>query len=163
MPDEQGDVRDQLRDALGSIPEGAIVDRGEVKIEWPLALYTIKESTTTLQNLLFGKRCVSSRVLDVSGGGVTDANGTTTISLKAVTCVFGSPGAGQNFFNPSAPVNVVATPRTRTATHVTVRATVVAADRDVQIEVFSWDAQGQPAAQTPFHYRCTVELDEVVG
>jgi hypothetical protein len=163
MPDQKGDVRDQLRDALGTIPEGAIVDRGEVKIEWPLAIYTIKESTTTFQNLLTGKRCVSSRVLDVSGGGVTDANGKATISLKAVTCVFGSPAAGQNFFNPSAPVNVVATPRTQVATHVTVRATVVTADRDVQIEVLSWDAQGQPASQTPFHYRCTVELDEVVG
>lgn len=163
MPGEQGDVRDQLRDALGTIPEGAIVDRGEVRLQWPVAIYTIQESTTTIQNLILGKRCVRSMRLDVSGGGVTDSNGKATISLKQVTCVFGSPGAGQNFFNPVAPINVVATPRSEVARHVTVRATLMTDDRDAQIEVFAWDAQGQAVAQAPFYWRCTVELDEVVG
>ena len=163
MPDKKTDVREQLRDAIDNIPEGAIIDRNEIAIQWPIAIYSIEESTTTIQNLILGKRCVSSRMLDLSGGGVTDANGKATIRLKDVTCLFAPPQAGQNFLVASAPINVVATPRTQVATHLTVRATLVSADRDAQIEVFGWDAQGQPAARTPFYWRCTVALQEVVG
>lgn len=163
MPDKKTDVREQLRDAIGNIPEGAIIDSNEIAIQWPIAIYSIEESTTTIQNLILGKRCVRSRMLDVSGGGVTDANGKATIRLKDATCLFAPPQAGQNFLVASAPINVVATPRTQVATHLTVRATLVSADRDAQIEVFGWDAQGQPAARAPFYWRCTVALQEVVG
>jgi hypothetical protein len=163
MPDKQPDVRKQLEAALGALPEGAVIDRGEIVIQWPVAIYSIEESTTTIQNLLLGKRCVRSRMLDVSGGGVTDANGTATIRLKDVTCLFAPPQAGQNFLIASAPLNVVATPRAQVATHVTVRASLVSADRDAHIEVFAWDAQGQPVARAPFYWRCTVALEEVVG
>jgi hypothetical protein len=163
MPDKEANVREQLKDALGAIPDGAIVDRGEIKIEWPVAIYSIQDSTTTIQNLILGKRCVQSRKLDVSGGGVTDASGKATIRLKDVTCLFAPPQAGQNFLVASAPINVVATPRSQVATHATVRAFLVSADRDAQIEVFAWNAQGQPVAQAPFYWRCTVALDEVVG
>jgi hypothetical protein len=163
MPDKKTDVRDELKDALGKIPEGAIIDRNEIAIQWPIAIYSIEASTTTILNLFLGKRCVSSKMLDVSGGGLTDANGKATIRLKDVTCLFGPPQAGENFLVASAPINVVATPRTQVATHLTVRATLVTADRDAQIEVFGWDAQGQPAGQTPFYWRCTVALQEGVG
>jgi hypothetical protein len=163
MPDEEASVREQLEAALNAIPEGAIVDPGEIAIQWPIALYSIEDSTTTIQNILLGKRCVRSRMLDVSGGGVTDANGQATIRLKDVTCLFAPPQAGENFLIATAPINVVATPRTRVATHVTVRAVLVNADRDAQIDVFSWDAQGQAAARVPFYWRCTVALEEGVG
>lgn len=163
MPKKTPDVREQLREAIGDIPEGVIVDRGDVRIQWPVALYTITDSTTTIQNLFLGKRCLPSQMLDVSGAGTTDGSGKATLSVKAVTCLFGSPGAGENFLNPVSPAYVVATPRSTVATHVTARATVVPNDRDVQIEVFAWDAQGQPAASTPFNWRCTVALEEVVG
>ena len=163
MPENEADVREQLKAALGDIPEGAIVDRGEILIQWPVAIYSITDSTTTIQNLLLGKRCVRSRMLDVSGGGVTDANGKATIRLKDATCVFPPPQAGDNFLVASAPINVVATPRTQVAIHVTVRASLVSADRDAQIEVFAWDQQGQPAAQVPFYWRCTVALEESIG
>lgn len=46
------------------------------------------------------------------------------------------------------------------ATHVTVRASFVSADRDAQLEVFAWDAQGQAVARAPFSWRCTVALEE---
>ena len=132
-------------------------------IQWPVAIYSIKDSTTTIQNLFLGKRCARSRMLDVSGGGLTDANGKATIRLKDVTCVFGPPQAGDNFLVASAPINVVATPRTQGATHLTVRASLVSAARDAQVDVFGWDPPGQPAAETPFYWRCTVALQERVG
>ena len=163
MAKKKADVREQLEAALGAIPEGAIADPREIVIQWPVAIYSIEDSTTTIQNLFLGKRCVRSRMLDVSGGGVTDANGKATIRLKDVTCLFPPPQAGENFLIASAPINVVATPRTQVATHVTVRATLVSADRDAQIEVFAWDAQGQPVARAPFYWRCTVALEEGVG
>jgi hypothetical protein len=163
MPDKKADVREQLKAAIGTIPEGAIIDRNEIAIRWPVAIYSITDSTTTIQNLLLGKRCVQSRMLDVSGGGVTDANGKATIRLKDVTCLFAPPQAGENFLVASAPINVVATPRTQAATHVTVRASLVSADRDAQIEVFAWDAQGQSASGVPFYWRCTVALEEGIG
>ncbi|MGW9184873.1 hypothetical protein [Agromyces sp. NPDC055661] len=163
MPDKEVDAREQLKAALGAIPEGAIVDRGEILIQWPIAISSITDSTTTIQNLLLGKRCVRSRMLDVSGGGVTDANGKATIRLKDVTCLFAPPQAGENFLVASAPINVVATPRAQSAIHATVRASLVNADRDAQIEVFTWDAQGQPVGGAPFYWRCTVALEENVG
>jgi hypothetical protein len=163
MPKKTPDVRDQLREAIGDIPEGLIHDRGEVRIEWPIALYTVSESTTAYQNLLIGKRCAGSRMLDVSGGGSTDSSGKATISVKQVTCLFGSPAAGQNFLNPVSPINVVATPRSQVATHVTVQATLVSAQRDVQIEVFAWNAQGQAVGGAPFYWRAAIALEEVVG
>jgi sugar lactone lactonase YvrE len=55
----------------------------------------------------------------------TDANGKATIRLKDVTCLFAPPQAGLNFLVACAPINVVATPRTQVATHLTVRATLV--------------------------------------
>jgi hypothetical protein len=57
----------------------------------------------------------------------------------------------------------VATPRAQTAIHVTIRAVLVSADRDAQIDVFGWNAQGQPAAGASFNWRCTVALEEGVG
>jgi hypothetical protein len=42
------------------------------------------------------------------------------------------------------------------AAAVTVRASLVSADRDAQLEVFAWDAQGMSAALAPFSWRCTV-------
>ena len=163
MPGKESDVRKQLEAALGTIPEGAILDRGEILLQWPIAIYSITDSTTTIQNLFLGKRCVRSRMLDVSGGGFTDANGKATIRLKDVTCLFGPPQAGENFLIASAPINVVATPRAELAIHVTVRASLVSADRDAQIDVFAWNAQGQPAAGAAFYWRCTVALEEGVG
>ena len=163
MPEKETDVSEQLKAALGAIPEGAIVDRGEILIQWPVAIYSITDSTTTIQNMLLGKRCVRSRMLDVSGGGVTDANGKATIRLKDATCLFAPPQAGENFSIASAPINVVATPRAEGAIHVTVRASLVSADRDAQIDVFAWDAQGQASARAPFYWRCTVALEEGVG
>ncbi len=162
MPKKTPDVREQLREAIGEIPEGVIVERGDGRIQWPVALYAVTDSTTTIQNLFLGKRCLPSQMLDVSGAGTTDGSGKATISVKAVTCLFGSPAAGTNFLNPVSPAYVVATSRSQVATHVTARA-VVANDRDVQIEVFAWDAQGQPVASAPFNWRCTVALEEVVG
>ena len=101
-------------------------------------------------------------MLDVSGGGVTDATGKATIRLKDATASSSSQ-AGDNFLVASAPIEVVAMPRTQVAIHVTVRASLVTADRDAQIEVFAWDQQGQPAAQVPFYWRCTVALEESIG
>ena len=86
-----------------------------------------------------------------------------SIRLKDVTCLFAPPQAGENFLIASAPINVVATPRAQSAIHATVRASLVSADRDAQIEVFAWDAQGQSAGGEPFYWRCTVALEEGVG
>jgi hypothetical protein len=163
MTTDERSPREQIIASLDAIPEGAIVDSGEILIEWPIAIYTISESTSKIVNLLRGTRCASSRVLDVSGGGVTDANGEAVIRLKDTTCVFPPPQAGQNYLVAAAPINVVATPRARSATHLTVRASLQPQDRDAEIQVFAWDDQGQPVARAPFYWRCTVALVENVG
>jgi hypothetical protein len=163
MTTDEPSVREQISARLDALPEGLIPDPGEIAIEWPIAIYTISESTTTIFNIFRGIRCGSSTVLDVSGGGVTDANGTAVIRLKDVTCVFRPPQAGENFYVAGPPINVLATRRGRVATHLTVQASLQPQDRDAEIQVFAWDAQGQPVAEAPFYWRCTVALVENVG
>jgi hypothetical protein len=163
MTTEEPSPRERIRASLDAIPEGAIEDPGEILIEWPIAIYTISESTTTTLNLLRGIRCGSSRVLDVSGGGVTDASGEAVIRLKDVTCVFRPPQAGENYEVAGPPINVLATPRGRVATHLSVQASLQLQDRDAEIQVFAWDVQGQPVAGAAFYWRCTVALIENVG
>ena len=130
---------------------------------YPTSLIMPGSNGTNWWKEVFHPAYVGDYNMDVSGGGVTDATGKATLRLKDVTCLFAPPQAGENFLVASAPINVVATPRSQSAIHATVRASLVSADRDAQIEVFTWDAQGQPAGGAPFYWRCTVALEENVG
>jgi hypothetical protein len=157
------EVINEFRSTLDAIPGGAIEAAGEILVEWPIAIYTVSDSATTIFNSLRGTRCRASRVLDVSGGGVTRANGEAVIRLKDVTCAFPVADAGGSSFSAGPPINVVATARRREAIHLTVSVSLQPHDRDAEIRVFAWDPTGQPVGGAAFYWRCTVSYVESAG
>jgi hypothetical protein len=164
MTVEQAGLGQRIAADLESvIPAGAVEDAGEILVEWPISISTTEASITTSLSILRGKRCAASRILDVSGGGVTDTNGLAVIRLKDVTCRFPPPQAGENFVVAAAPLNVVATARGSDPRYLTTRIVLKPQDRDAEIQIFAWDPQGQAAGSVAFYWRCTVALVENVG
>jgi hypothetical protein len=158
MSTEQQSVRDQIAIQLDAIPDGALEDPGEILVEWPIAIASREEDDdevsdvrTTIFNMLTGRRCRDSGVLDVSGGAVTNASGVATIRIGDFVCL-------SDLDILSLPVNLVATPRARTPTYLTVRTLLAnhGVDENLSFEVYAWNAQAQPAGGAPFYWRCTI-------
>jgi hypothetical protein len=118
----------------------------------PIASYSTSEGTTTQQNILVGgpKHCYLTRLLDVGGLASTGSDGKSQFRLTDFLCP-----AGEKFF-PS--VNVVATPLSSTPCFLTVVHSLLDNGADVEITVFTWDANGAAAPNVSFNWRCRVEL-----
>ena len=100
------------------------------------------------------KRCQVHSVLNATGAGVTNSNGSLEFLLSDFLCT------GYTFI---APANMVATPRGRvpaflTITHNFIRDHLGRAT-DIKIKVFSWNATGA-AANIPFDWQCIVPAIE---
>jgi|SRR5215216_2615093 len=121
-----------------------------------VAISTATPSRTTQRHLLINRpnRCFESRVLDVSGFAQTQANGQIVFRLSSFFCP-----AGEIF---SLPINVLATPISSKPFFLTVMHTLVNNGTDVEITVFSWDANGAPAPDVAFNWRCRVEHPIVI-
>lgn len=96
---------------------------------------TLEASTAT---------CLYSNGIDVGGKSRTDASGTATVRLSSYVCV---PG-----LETGEPVSFVATARSRNPVVMTFR--TVSTGDDLALEVFSWDAAGNPAPRVDFAWRC---------
>jgi hypothetical protein len=121
-----------------------------------VAISTETPSRTTQRSLLISRhnRCTDSRVIDVSGFAQTQNNGQVTFRLSNFLCP-----AGEIF---SLPINVLATPISAKPFFVTVMHVLVNNGTDVEITVFSWDANGAPAPNVAFNWRCRVEHPIVI-
>jgi len=137
-----------------------------IKFVFPVAsrTFTDDENTfTTLRNFLIARpnECRQARLMDISGLETTDSNGKRVFRLSEFLCV--SPGS----IHFQEPVNVVATPRSTapcflTATHSLVNTGPLNAATDVEITVFTWDANGAAAPNVAFHWRCRVDIPNII-
>lgn len=121
-----------------------------------VAISTNTPSRTTRRHSQanFPNRCTVSRVLDVSGFAQTLENGRNVFKLSDFLCP-----AGEVF---SLPINIVATPISRKPFFLTVTHILINNGTDVEITVFSWNANGAPAPGIPFNWRCRVEHPHVI-
>ena len=121
-----------------------------------VAISTETPSRITQRHLIvaFPNRCFDSSSLDVSGFSATGANGQVVFKLSSFLC----PAAG----GFSLPINVLATPISQRPFFLTVMHQLINNNTDVEITVFSWDANGAPAANVAFNWRCRVEHPPVI-
>jgi hypothetical protein len=117
-------------------------------------------STTGSSN----KTCKQSFLIDVGGLSETDANGKVTLHLSDYTCRSGGRDHGRYFGQPTV---FVATPRSSSPVFITSRQRTIETQvefeaNDIEIDAYSWDAEGKPAPSVPFSWRCLVAVDFVV-
>jgi hypothetical protein len=120
------------------------------------AVTTETPSITTRRNTVVNtpNRCFDSRVVDVSGSAVTGDNGQAVFRLSKFICPAGE------IYGP--PTNVLAIPRSKKPFFLTVADKLINNNTDVEITVFSWDANGAPAPQVPFYWRCRVVHPHII-
>ncbi len=121
-----------------------------------VASSTSDDGTTTLRNLIVPRpnSCYGTRYLDVAGFATTGSDGTRQFRLTDFLC-----HTGERF---GQPINVVATPLSDRPRFLTLRHTLVNDGEDVEIQVWSWDTGGTPAASVSFDWRCRVELPIII-
>ena len=138
-----------------------------IRFVFPVAAHTLttdENTFTTLRNLFFPSpnECRAARLLDISGIATTDNNGQRVFKLSEFICHSSRPG--ENRFQQ--PINVVATPRSTTPCFLTVTHSLVNTNGlegvDVEIKVFMWDANGAPAPNVSFDWRCRVDIPNII-
>jgi len=105
-------------------------------------------------------RCEKQRIVDVSGSSRTDNNGVMTWDLGEVItpCRLDNSGDREKFCDP---FSFVATPISDKPVHVTVTrlglpAFGASCYDNISLKIFTWDANGQPAPNVAFYWRCRV-------
>jgi hypothetical protein len=119
-----------------------------IKLFQDLAVSTESPSRTTQRSLIIPRpnRCIDSRVTDVTGFAQTQANGQVVFRLLTFLC------PANDLFE--LPINVLVTPISKQPFFLTVTHTLINNGADVEITVFSWDANGAPAPNIAFNWRC---------
>jgi hypothetical protein len=135
------------------------------RVKWilPIASYdfiTDKAYVTSTNLLLPGKWCNPHPLFDIGGVSATGSNGKRVLRLRDFSCI------SQIVFEH--PANVVATPRSSEPFFLTLNHALVASDpnnpnlNDVEITVFSWNADGKAAPNIAFDWRCRVPYWELI-
>ena len=120
------------------------------------------DGTVAWHSIFFpGSRCEEVPLLDASGSLSTGSDGKRTFLLSSVICLPAQRSLAE-------PVNVLATPRSATPCFVTTTHTVIKSDPntpfldDVQMTVFAWKTNGEPAAGVEFDWRCRVVSNTII-
>lgn len=114
--------------------------------------FTFTDSYTTWMNLIVAlpKICNSTPLLDVSGFAATGTDGKRTFRLKDFVCL-------DDFqYTLAPPINVIATPVSTDPVFLTVEHTFIQDATNIEIKVATWDANGTPAPNIGFDWRCRV-------
>ena len=158
-PDLQA-LRKQLEAAAGKKID--IADDLLLQFRWPVSTYSYSDGEVLWRTIFFplpGKSCVESTLLDVSGSGTTGADGTVTFLLKNYYC---------DALYLFAPVNLEATVRGTSAAFLTMTYTLLAEPAsspyydDLSVTVYTWDANGKPAPNVDFDWRCRVVSSPII-
>ena len=144
---------------------GKIVDLTPEQIivlRFPIGMHDVSSGTVASTTIFVPQRksCASSPLLDASGAVVTGASGNVTFLLSSKICL-------PVLRDLQEPVNLVATAHGATPIFVTTTHAFVAGDdiqgrNDLQITVFAWDANGNPAPNIVVHWRCRLVSISVI-
>ena len=109
--------------------------------------------------ILGGRTCALSELLDISSFSVVSDTGNATLRIKSLLCPDES-----RFFAP--PTNIVATPFSATPIFATVTHSLIFDEfnrgTDIEIHIFAWDANGEPAPHVTVNWRCQVPVFTVI-
>ncbi len=157
---DPAEVKKQLESIAGheiDAPAASIIN-----LWYPSGANDYTDGTVAWRSFLIpGMQCQDTRLLDASGSLSTGSDGKRTFLLSSVICLPAQRSLAE-------PVNVLATPRSATACFVTTTHTVIKSDPntpfldDVQITVFAWKPNGEPAAGVEFDWRCRVVSNNII-
>jgi hypothetical protein len=125
-----------------------------------VASYDRVEGNVTTQSILLPyNTCGPATLIDVCGVSSTGSDGKRVFQIRELICV-----AIPSSIAFSEPVNVVATPRSESPFFLTMTHAVTVTNdlTDVQITVFAWNANGEPAPNVPFDWRCRAVINTAV-
>ena len=138
-------------------------EAGEVTITERVASYMVNPGFITSREIgttgSSTKGCQEMNLLDVGGAFRTDSEGKVEFLLSDFFCNL-SNGSAAGFLYP---VNIVATPRLLTPIFISAHAAPASAGSDVSITVATFKADGTPAPNIPFGFRCLAPFVLIEG
>jgi hypothetical protein len=153
------DVKKQLEILAGrNLPTSADL---LVKLWYPAGTYSYDDGYACWRAIFsafpeYGKSCSVASLLDVCGVSSTAGNGQLVFQISQFVC-----------FPPvralAEPISVVVTPRSADAFFATQTHGLINNNSDVEISVFTWDADGNPAPGISFDWRCRVVSVPIIG
>jgi hypothetical protein len=157
----------ELRQHLESI-SGQQIEASEeqlFRLFFRVSLSSSEDGTIMSRSIFGGKSCTQASALgasflDVSSSSFTEASGQRSFLLTDFIC------STVNSFDE--PVSLVVTPNTRTPCYATMTHTLVpnpgapGSFNDLQILVSTWSANGQPAPNISFDWRCRLLSFQII-
>ena len=155
MPEKE-DIKKALDRLMGD--EFTAEQLQAFQLFYKAASWNIEEGSVTSKSFIVARKfCQPEKLLDVGGYWWTGSTGTAKFLLKDFICL------SQISFD--YPINVVATPLGERPAFLTLKHNLVMSGTsaiDVEIEVFTWDANGAPLPKISFDWRCRVPYAETI-
>ncbi|MGC1483548.1 MAG: hypothetical protein WA789_07140 [Candidatus Acidiferrum sp.] len=129
-----------------------------IRLWYPAGAYSYNDGNACWRSVfpIFpGKSCSDATLLDVSGVNSTADNGQLVFQISEVVCFMDAHAL-------SEPINVVVTPRSSSPSFATQTHALINSNTDVQITVYTWDANGNPAPNVAFDWRCRVVSEPII-
>jgi hypothetical protein len=154
-PDIDENTLAELRRRLGDLAgeDLELTDQQILNFFFPVAMTTYTDGSVTFRHLVIPRKfCQTATLLDASSQNGTGGSGSVTFLLSSILC-----STGNNF---TGPVNLEATPVTRSPIYVTSRYALVpnpgapGSFNDLQITLMTWAANGSPAPDVAVDWRC---------
>lgn len=170
MEDEAGTAAKltELRQHLENI-SGRQIDASDeqlLQLFFRVSLSSYEDGTIMSRSIIFpGRSCTQASTLpasflDVSSSASTDTTGRRTFLLTDFIC------STVNSF--AAPVTLLVTPNTGTPCYATMTHKLIPdpnapSFNDLQFTVFTWSANGRPAPNISFDWRCRLLSFQIIG
>jgi hypothetical protein len=133
-----------------------------ISLRWPVGAHDYTDGTVLWRSIIIlGQSCVSSTLLDASASSATGSSGSINFLLSSAICL-------PLVRSLAAPINLQATVRTTTPSFLTMTYALVVDPsnpnnyNDLQITVYTWDPNGNPAPNVPFDWRCRLVSNQVI-
>lgn len=158
---KESDLKKRTEELFGKELAKDILDR--IRWSFPIAAYNqiTVDAKVTSTNLLFpGKFCSAAFLFDIGGVAATRSDGKRVFRLSEFACFPTWQGVQSITFDH--PINVVATPLSSEPSFITLRHALLPDKTDVEVTVFSWDANGKAVPDIAFDWRCRVPYLELI-
>ncbi len=128
---------------------------------FPVSAYNFENVSVKKQHPILAQKpfCEHNfQSVDLSGSSSTDANGKKTWRLSDHMCL----PEYESWYALAGPVSFVATPVTDKPTYITNTVKIQSSPKDLIVEVYSWDKQGNPSPNMVFCWRCRLLYPTVI-